>query len=389
MTRLCNVCRSAAISPVFRSGERFSLTTMNTLIEGETIVSYCPDCDHVQSDELPNLAAFYAEEYEINLPGADDDQLYAVVDGREVYRSDHQAQVLADKIDLTKFRNVLDYGCAKAPSLRKLIPLAPSVRPYLFDVTDKYVSYWKDFPGRADWACHRPKPEWKGQMDVVLSFYALEHIPHLSKVLDEIADLLRDGGYFYFLVPNLYENAADFIVADHVNHFSRNSLRVMLQRAGFDRIEIDETAHTAAFVVKARLNKSAVSMSEAVAAEMKEQVRELATFWSGIKQRIEAFEAQLSPEAPRGIYGAGIYGNFIFSCLREPERLTCFLDQNKFLVGTEIKGVPVRHPSDIPAELQTLMIGLNPKSAHRIIAQVEAFEGRNISYFFLDARDAA
>jgi FlaA1/EpsC-like NDP-sugar epimerase len=163
----------------------------------------------------------------------------------------------------------------------------------------------------------------------------------------------------------------------------------MLQRAGFDRIEIDETAHTAAFVVKARLNKSAVSMSEAVAAEMKEQVRELAAFWSGIKQRIEAFEAQLSPEAPRGIYGAGIYGNFIFSCLREPERLTCFLDQNKFLVGTEIKGVPVRHPSDIPAELQTLMIGLNPKSAHGIIAQVEAFKGRNISYFFLDARDAA
>lgn len=384
MERTCNVCGGSAISPVFRSGERFSLTTMNTLIEGETVVSYCPDCDHVQTDELPDLAAFYAEDYEINLDGEDDDQLYDVVDGTEIYRSDHQAAVLAAKIDLSRFRNVLDYGCAKAPTLRKLLALAPGVKAHMFDVTDKYVRFWQSFPQPHDWAAHRPKDAWRGEMDVVLSFYALEHIPHLSEILADVAGLLRDGGYFYFLVPNLYQNTADFIVADHVNHFSRNSLITMLTRAGFGEIEIDEQAHNAAFVVSARIDKVTAPVAAAVRPEMADEVARIADFWSGIKNRIQAFEAGLDQDQPRGIYGAGIYGNFIFSCLRDPGRVSCFLDQNRFLVGTQIKGVPVRHPGDVPDDLAALLIGLNPNSARRIIAGVPTLQGREIIHFYLD-----
>lgn len=389
MTRICNVCGSSAIQPVFESGEKFSLTTMNTLVAGETVVSYCPACDHVQTDELPNLVEYYAQDYVINLDSADDDQLYAVVDGKEVYRSDHQAAVLAQKIDLTKFRNVLDYGCAKAPSLRKLLTLSPGVKPHLFDVTDKYIEFWKDFPVESEWAVHEPKDSWVGQMDVVLSFYALEHIPHLKDILADVSGLLRDGGYFYFLVPNVYENAADFIVADHVNHFSRNSLRIMLSQAGFVDIDIDEQAHAAAFVVCARIDKTNPPKVAPSIPEMEGEARRLADFWGGIKDRIQSFEAALDDAQPRGIYGAGIYGNFILSCLKQPERVACFLDQNKFLIGTEVNGVKIRHPMDAPDDLDALLVGLNPKIARRVMSEVSSFESKNLTYFFLDEQWAA
>ena len=389
MTRTCNVCKSGAIAPIWRSGEKYSLTTMTTLVDGETVVSYCPDCDHVQTDELPDLQRFYAEEYEINLDSLDDDQLYAVVDGREVYRSDHQAAVLADKIDLGQFCNVLDYGCAKAPTLRKLLALAPDVKAHLFDVTDKYTSFWQNFPDGTEWAAHEPKPEWEGKMDVVLSFYALEHIPHLSEILGNVKALLRDGGYFYFIVPNLYENAADFIVADHVNHFSRNSLEVMLATAGFSDIHVDATAHIAAFVVTARLDRSIRPQMPVVAPDMQSSAQGLAAFWGGIKDRIQAFEAGLGADATRAIYGGGIYGNFIFSCLRAPDRVACFLDQNKFLAGKDVKGVPIRNPGDVPEGLSALLVGLNPKSARRIIGEVPSLQDRDLDIFFLDEPDAA
>ena len=383
MTRICNVCGSSAITPVFKSGENFALTTMNALVDGETVISYCEICDHLQTDELPNLVQFYAEDYVINLNSADDDQLHAVVDGKEVYRSDHQAKVLAQKIDLSRFQNVLDYGCAKSPTLRKLLALAPNIKPHLYDVTDKYIAFWKNFPVTSEWAVHKPNASWAGQMDLVLSFYALEHIPNLKDILAAISVLLRDGGYFYFLVPNVYDNAADFIVADHVNHFSRNSLRVMLHQTGFVAIAIDEKAHPATFVVCARIDKVASVKVATSSPAMEDEVRKLANFWGGAKDWIQTFEATLDDAQPRSIYGAGVYGNFILSCLKKPELVTCFLDQNKFLIGSEIKGLPIRHPADAPDNLSALFVGLNPKIAREAMGQVSSFADKNLNFFFL------
>lgn len=379
----CNVCGTDMGAPIFQSGKARSLTTMNALIEGETVLYFCETCDHTQTAELPDLVRYYAEEYTINLDSADDDQLYDVVDGVEVYRSDHQARVLRDKIDLTQFSNVLDYGCAKGATLRKLVALAPGVKAHLYDVTEKYIPFWEDFPGEKDWAAHRPKPQWMGKMDVVLSFYALEHIPHLGEILNDVTGLLRPGGYFYFLVPNMFANAADFIVADHVNHFSRNSLEVMLARAGFAEIEIDTEVHAAAFVVKARLDPEAAQVPD-VTPQMRAEVEGLATFWGGIKDRIQAFEADLPADLPIHVYGAGIYGNFILSCMARGDEVRGFLDQNKFLIGKQVNGLPVVHPSDLPEGPCALLVGLNPKRARDIIASIPALTGRPLEVFFLE-----
>lgn len=379
----CTVCGTPLGAPIFQSGKARSLTTMNALIEGETVLYFCETCDHTQTAELPDLVRYYAEEYTINLDSADDDQLYDVVDGVEVYRSDHQARVLRDKIDLTQFTNVLDYGCAKGATLRKLVALAPGVKAHLYDVTEKYIPFWQDFPGEKDWAAHRPKPEWMGKMDVVLSFYALEHIPQLGDILNDVTGLLRPGGYFYFLVPNMFANAADFIVADHVNHFSRNSLEVMLARAGFAEIDIDTEAHAAAFVVKARLDPKAAVVPQ-VTPQMRAEVEGLATFWGGIKDRIQAFEAALPADLPIHVYGAGIYGNFILSCMARGDEVRGFLDQNKFLIGKSVNGLPVMHPSDLTEGPGALLVGLNPKRARDIIASIPALQGRPLEVFFLE-----
>ena len=271
---LCNVCAAELGSPVYRGAENGSITTMNKVVAGQTRIFHCQVCDHVQTEELADLARFYAEEYSINEDGVEDDQLYEIRDGKEIYRSEHQASVLVDKIDLHKNPKVLDYGCAKGATLRRIVQARPEVEPYLFDVTDKYQAYWRDFPKPAKWASHVPDPAWSGTLDVVLSFYALEHIPHLGAVLAEIKALLKPGGVFYFIVPNLYANWADFIVADHVNHFSRRSLSTMLDRAGFGDIEIDEEAHASAFVVSCRAGGTVKSAASNIAGSA-EAVRDL------------------------------------------------------------------------------------------------------------------
>ncbi len=100
MQAACNVCGAPLREPVYESADNASITTMNKVIEGRTRVYFCNDCGHLQTSELPNLVQYYAQEYEINLASDEEDQLYKVIDGRAIYRAEHQADTLLRKLSL-------------------------------------------------------------------------------------------------------------------------------------------------------------------------------------------------------------------------------------------------------------------------------------------------
>ena len=84
----CTAVPAPLGEPVYRSVDNVSITTMNKLIPGQW-KCICGACGHLQTTELPDLDAYYATEYEINLASEDDDQLYKVIDGRPVHRAGH------------------------------------------------------------------------------------------------------------------------------------------------------------------------------------------------------------------------------------------------------------------------------------------------------------
>lgn len=389
MAKACNVCENPKMNLVYEGADNLSVTTMNKLVSGKTCVHFCECCGHLQTTELENLQQYYAEEYEINFTSEDDDQLYAIINGQPVYRAVHQANILTKKVKFKRGWKVLDYGCAKSQTIKRVLDQNVDINPFLFDVTDKYIPYWKTFPRAAEWSTHTPNSAWHGTMDVVLSFYALEHVADLHEAIGNIKKMLKPGGIFYFLVPNVYENAADFIVADHVNHFSASSLNVLLLRNGFTDIDIDATSHEAAFVVCATLAQknsggsvghSSMGMDEI--RQSKDAVMKMAGYWSDVVDRIRAFETSIE-EGALAIYGAGFYGNFIATAMENPERITCFIDQNLHLQNTHIRSRPVLSPDEIPEGVQHILVGMNPNRARDNIAQIESWKTRNLKYFFL------
>jgi len=383
----CNVCGEAFGAPIYQSPDELSITTMNKLVPGKTLLYFCENCSHLQTSELPNLKEYYAFEYEINLASEDDDQIYDVVDGKPIFRADHQATTLSDKVEFFPGCRVLDYGCAKAPTLKKLSQQHAEIKPLLFDVTDKYVPFWERFPNEPEWATHAPNPEWAGTVDVALSFYALEHVADLKEALENIIELLKPGGIFYFIVPNVYENTADFIVADHINHFSPASLRFMLSRAGFSEIDVDADAHHSAFVVKARLDGDAGQDAQAATqdelAKYQNAAQTMSNYWTHVRSRIKEFEDSIAAGDVPAIYGAGFYGNFVASALQDFERIQCFVDQNPHLEGTEVRGRRVVQPTDLPQDVTHVLVGLNPNTARKSIAAIESWQKRRLSYFYL------
>lgn len=354
----CCICDEPLAEPVYESPAPFSVTSLCQVLEGNTRVWHCENCSHTQIAPLPALEKFYAEDYHILIASEEEDQLYEVRDGKKIFRTSHQVATLLEKIDVPPNAAVLDYGCGKAATLKALVEQV-DVTPHVFDVGEQYRLFWDAFVPAQNQAVGAVPADWAGQMDIVTSFFALEHVAAPREFVAEVHRLLRVGGTFYFLVPNLFANTADLVVADHVNHFSESSLRRLLTDAGFEVRSVDDAAHHSAWVVVAenQNSPSAAPDKKSHAAA----VSEIAAYWSGFGDRVRAFERQANGAA--AIYGSGFYGTFIHANLAEPDAVKCFLDQNPHRQGQTLLGKPILAPESLPDNVERLYVGLNPRVA--------------------------
>lgn len=382
MDATCNVCGNSPGEPIFQSAGEISVTSVARFYRGRTVVYFCRHCDHTQTAEVPDIDAYYDQGYKILAESDEEDHLYKVIGGRKIYRLEHQAETFLAKTDLPKGARVLDYGCAKGGSLRRIAEARPDVVPFLFDVSRDYVPFWKKFVRPAQWATYTPDPAWEGTMDAVTSFFALEHVADPNGMLASIARLLKPGGLFYCVIPNVFTNIADFVVVDHINHFSPNSLRYLFSRAGFETVEMDEQVHDGAFVIQAIKAGNVQPFGRPADSDVQRRILAIRDYWQGLADQVRDFERAHAGE-PAAIYGAGFYGNYLATCLEEPERIECFVDQNPFLHGKSILEKPIVPPTGLPGHIRLVYAGLRPDVARRNIEAIDCFRERGHHYFYL------
>lgn len=377
----CNVCYTELGAPLYEAPSDQALTSLCELRPGRVRVWLCPTCGHLRGEALPDTRDYYESDYRILLDHDDEDQIYEVQGERIVYRTDHQVATLLAKLDLPEGTRLLDYGCAKASTPRRLLASRPDLQVHLFDVSAMYTRHWQQFLPEGRWAMHETPADWKGRFDVVTSFFALEHIPEPLDTVRRVAALLADDGVFYGIVPNTFDNVADFVVIDHVNHFTDCSLYSLLLSAGFTDIAIDASVHRGALVFTARKTGTASRQPDLTASLAASH--QLAAYWAGLGDRIRAAEAAHAGQ-PAAIYGSGFYGAYIASLLGEPERVQCFLDASPFQQGKTLFGRAILPPSQLPDPVRLLYIGLNPKFARDTTAGMDWLRGRNLSLVYLD-----
>jgi len=98
----------------------------------------------------------------------------------------------------------------------------------------------------SDWRAKRAAAA--GDIDVVALWHVLEHVPRPLELLAEIRDLLASNGSVVIEVPNRKSSESQRLGAawhgaqleEHVTHFSAIGLRLLLERSGFDVIQLTE-----------------------------------------------------------------------------------------------------------------------------------------------------
>ena len=378
----CNLCDATGLERLYRTERPLSITSLAEVREITTEVSLCARCGHIQTPPVEDLEQYYESDYRILLDSDDEDQLYSVENGRRVYRSEHQAETLLRKLKPPARARILEYGCAKGATARRVLQSRPDLDLSLFDISHQYVPFWQRFRQPTHWATHALPDDWNGRFDAVASFFVLEHITDPRAALQQQARLLKPDGRLYFLVPSLWGNPADLIVADHVNHFTRRSLATLLAGSRLTIEEIDETSHIGAFIVTAvKQDRTASAPPPGCPDDLAADARVLGRYWIDLGQRIREFESG-QDSRPSAIYGSGFYGTFIATNLSALERVECVLDRNPYRQGSQLLGRPIVAPEQLPGHVRSMYVGLNPAGA-RSAMQATGWGERPLSWFYL------
>jgi trans-aconitate methyltransferase len=367
----CRICRADLAAPDYRTRAP-ALTSVLQVIDVATEVHVCPLCGHAQSPDLPDMSGFYANQYRISLESDDHDQLVTLRDGRDVFRTDLQAEFLLSRVALAKGARVLDFGCGKAATLRKFFARRPDIIPHVFDVSDSYRTSWEGWIADGASATHELPAGWKGMFDLVTAHFVLEHVSDPVGTLRLLRSLLAPGGILFASVPDALANTGDLIVVDHVSHFTGGSFLTALGKSGLETSIVEKDLFPGAI-----FSTSVAGVETHAVASDAAKLHEALAQWTRIRDLLKS-SASVVKGRNAAIYGAGFYGSLVKLLLTGQEGLVCFLDANPHLQGTLQGGLPVHAPGLCPPEVEVIYAGLNPMKARAILSGKPFLQGREI-----------
>lgn len=367
----CRVCGAFMAEPDFMAPPP-ALTSISTHLEVPTQAYVCRNCGHGQSPDLPRIQEFYDTQYRISLQSDQHDQLYEVRDDEPVFRTQRQAELLV-AIDLPLQARVLDFGAAKGTTLRRLVQARPDLRPSIFDVSRDYVTFWRDWVPESEQVIHRIPDEWQGRFDLVTAHFVLEHVVDPIGTLQLLSGLLAPGGRLFFTVPDPLSNTGDFLVVDHVNHFTASSLVRTCEASGLVPLTLAGDLFRGAYVVIAECAPVSGPPRGCIQSDVASDIHhalEALAFWTKALDFLDDDQLKNSG-APTAIYGAGFYGALIAARLKHPP--ICFLDRNTYLQGRDYLGAAVVAPEECPDSVRRIYPGLNPHHARSILANADSW----------------
>ena len=379
----CRVC-SSAIPTFALSLPAPGLSSLTTPLDAPTKVAICEACGHAQSPDPVELKAFYDKEYRISLHTESFDQLHSVENGEPVFRTQQQLNVLLGLINVRDNMKVLDFGAAKAQSLKQLYDARPNIIPHAFDVSEDYRQYWAEWIPAERTATYDIPENWNGYFDLVTSYFVLEHIEKPTEFLARMSRLLTADGKLFVIVPDSLSNTGDVLVIDHINHFSRASLTEACALAGLSIEAFDDSGFMGGLAFSARRSPAPSRPDAKEVTQTATRFKTICAEWSEMRASLSRMMDE-RPNRPLAVHGAGFYGSFVMQQLANRRKVDVILDANPHLQGGEFFGRPVIAPHALPDGIDTVIVALNPSIARTIVGNGSIYGRTNVDTIFLEA----
>ena len=198
----------------------------------------CSNCGLLRLNTIiDDIESFYEES------GMWDYSMHSLDEIRHRWSQDNIRQFNETK-SIVDGKDVLDFGCGAGGYLSKIKDIAKTVQGVELENNMRHSL------NRGGIKCFRTLND-SGKYDVITMFHVLAHIVQPIEILQECKNHLSQKGIIYIETPNandallsLYENQAFMGFTHHKDiiwYFSENTIRELLNKAGFNNITIGYT----------------------------------------------------------------------------------------------------------------------------------------------------
>lgn len=326
----------------------------------------CMSCGAVQKivDErwFAEAAAIYRD-YEIYHQSAGVEQgVFDSASGTSTRRSKRLANFLDDKLALPLEGSVLDVGCGSGVTLAAFSDAKTRWALFGFDLDDRREDALQKLPNFRE-LYTGDLTQIPGNYSLVTLVHVAEHLPDPLGALRSLLPRLGAEGRLFIQVPDYCVNPFDLMVADHLLHFSLDTLVYLIEAAGY-QVEIASDAvivKELTVVAKMRnvnFNKH-YHLGKIEPSVRKRMVITELTWLQGVISEAE----RLATLGPLGIFGSSIAAAWIFGALGD--KVCFFVDEDPGRIGRQFMGRPILAVAEIPLGAR-IYIPLAPAVARNI-----------------------
>ena len=364
-SRPCPICGSTAQRLLFQ--QRFGGDLAGSLLSGYDVVA-CTGCGFCYADGLPPQVAF--DTYYANMSKYEHAHEEGREGGFEQQRFPTAAAFIRSAVS-DPHVTVLDIGCSNggllaalsAQGFDHLLGMDPS--PECRDAARRHHGL------RVLRGTLSAPAAGVGSPDLVLLSAVLEHVRDLRQALQQVRRLLVPNGLLYVEVPDAtrFGSAPDApfqeFSVEHVNYFSRCSLRNLLASAGFDELASEtittiQGENAKADVIMAVFRCGDLHLPHRITVDAQTE-RALIAYTSASATLEAAIHAALDPIVASGqpilVWGVGTHTQRLLAEGPLGEAVVvAFVDSNPRYQGKQLDGLPVLAPTSLTERKEPILI---------------------------------
>lgn len=268
-------------------------------------------------------------------------------------RSEVIVSRLRAKSVLAQSASALDVGCGSGATLKVFSREFPQWRLFGIELDRRNHAHLSAIP-RLERVYTGSPADIDNEFDLVTSIHSLEHFPSPFEVLQALRARVKNAGHLFVQLPNSVENPFDLVVADHLMHFSPQTVARIAGRAGFQVEGVETTWVSKEISLLAEVRRPRTGY---LRCSQYPEFRggRVSVDWLFSVVEDAAACARLSRSF--GIFGTSISATWLAGSL--PGKVGFFVDEDPLRQNQDYMGKPVLSPHHIPRG-STVFLALAP-----------------------------
>lgn len=372
---VCHICTSPRLEMIeeYRQFKRVTSDCRPWNSGGQLAVCHNCGClqaliDNAYVAEINEIYSGYQVYYQAD---GSEQRTFEQSQGESEVRSQRLLRQIQQAIVMPAQGKMLDVGCGNGNLLKSFIKLFPSWEMAGLELDSRHREAIEKITGVAAFYCCQIE-DVKSSYDFITMLHSLEHIIDPVAYLKSVREKLLPDGMLLIQVPEYLQNPFELMIADHCSHFSIESLKKVVTRAGF-KVLLESNALIPKEITlvlgkdSESFEKSYEDLSSAPE-KVAENARNSLLWLAGLVKKAE----KISDQGPLGVFGTSIAGVWLASELADLVKF--FVDEDPARIGTELYGRMVIHPEELQIDSQ-IILGFPYKIAEAIHARMTQYSG--------------